>query len=521
MKILVVSLLRLGDLIQQEILIAGLREKHPHADIHLLVNGQFTQVEKIFAGKINKFFYFDREGLQRGLGEAQFNILWSFDQLQNLINQINQENYDQILNFTHTKLSAYLIGAFKAKEKKGLYQEEGRFRGLDSPWLRYFNERFSGNSPCLFNYVELLGKSFQIPLKEMAGDEDRKNRREKVILFQCLTSDTKKNWGLDRFLALKSEIETNLADYKVKILGAPFEKETLLKKFKSEDLIICDMQEARAHLKSASLLVTGDTSIKHLAAQLGTPLVEIAIGSSDIRKTGAYSRNAVQLTSQVACAPCTHSAACPQKSHLCAEDVRVDQVFAGVWDQLAREKTQIRLDQSYLDKIVWTHHLDGTQASLVTTVEIVQLIKTHRSPVLNQWQAKTTELEESLLRFRQALPLKKDLEGRTALTAIEVSTIVAVAQDIVRTKKDPSGFFQSALDTLMAKHIDASHFLQQMNTALQEVQSLLDLRNSIISALRTVSQEGQVYAKGIGKLSGVSFEETRKRLPGDLENADL
>ncbi len=57
MKILVLSLLRLGDIIQQEPLLRALRAKHPEAQIHLLVNRQFAQVEKLMQGLVDRYIH--------------------------------------------------------------------------------------------------------------------------------------------------------------------------------------------------------------------------------------------------------------------------------------------------------------------------------------------------------------------------------------------------------------------------------------------------------------------------------
>ncbi|MEN0060386.1 MAG: lipopolysaccharide heptosyltransferase-I, partial [Bdellovibrio sp.] len=68
MKILVLSLLRLGDIIQQGPLLRGLRQKYPQAQLHVLAHSQFSQAEKILEGVVDRWIYFDREAVQRGLG---------------------------------------------------------------------------------------------------------------------------------------------------------------------------------------------------------------------------------------------------------------------------------------------------------------------------------------------------------------------------------------------------------------------------------------------------------------------
>ncbi len=504
MKILIVSLLRLGDVIQQEILIEGLRKKYPQAQIDLLVNAQFSQLKDLLGSKVDNILYFDRTALQKGLGEAGYNMMWSYQKLDQLIQDLNQRAYDQVINFTHNKLSAYLIGTLSVPEKLGLHQVDGRFAGLDNPWIKYFNERFSGTSQCLFNYVELLAGSFQIPIPAptVGVVPDKKNKK---IYFQCLTSEQRKNWGLDNFLNLKNEINKSLADYQVKILAAPFEKSELLTKFSEEDLMVCNMIEAQDILKSAALLVTCDTSIKHLAARLGVPMVELALGGSDLQKTGAFAENVVRLKGDTAA----------------GEEITVDKVFAAVWDQLAQEKRPLKLDQNYLDRLIWRAHLNQQQTSLTDLVDLAGVIKTRSPGVLAAWQKKTEELSSVLLQFHQVLPTLAGLGTRTSLEAHEVSRIVAVAQNLVREKIDSSGYFQRALEVLLGKHRDGQHFIEQMNTALQETQELLLQRAETVTSLQALTQEGNVYAKGFGQLSGVSFEETRRKISGSIENTDL
>lgn len=519
MKILVVSLLRLGDIIQQEPLLRGLREKYPEAEIHLLLNKQFASIEKVLAGVVDRYFSFDRESLQKGLGEAEFNIMWSYDQLATLVSQLNEQKYDQILNFTHNKLSAYLIGAIEATNKKGLYQEQGQFHGLENRWLRYFNDRFSGTNKSLFHYVELLGSSFDIPLQladlQKVGSQKKKS---KLILFQCLTSDTKKNWGLENFQQLKRIIERALVDYQVKILGAAFEREQLSQFFSEKDLLICDLAQAQAHLQEATLLVTGDTSIKHLAAQSGVSIVEIAIGSSDAMKTAAYSKDSQILSSSVPCAPCHHSQACSQKSHLCAEDVDVEKVFATVWDQLSGEEIKKIFTTHDLDRLVWTQYLDVKKAIQIKAAPMPVfadkdfLITSHQKTKLFK-----TWLEQA----EKALPSRESLLAKKVVSANEWAGLILLGQDILRSKQDEAGYFQNFLESLTGRFAHSVQIYDRIYQSLSEARELTEIRVKLIRYLETSLVEGSYYAAGIGQLSIGGFEETRASLSRTDESTSL
>ncbi|WP_374001254.1 glycosyltransferase family 9 protein [Bdellovibrio bacteriovorus] len=520
MKILVLSLLRLGDIIQQEPLLRALREKYPEAQIHLLVNRQFAQVEKLMHGLVDRYIHFDREMIQRGLGESGFNIMWSFTQVQELVNSLNAERYDLALNFTHNKLSGYLLGALEVPQKKGLYHAEGRFRGLDNRWIRYFNERFSGSQKSLFHYVELLGSSFDLPVQPQAKGEKKRSKR---ILFQCLTSNEKKNWGLEHFAQLKRTIEVSLVDYKVQILGASFEKETLLQAFAEKDLLICDLNEARRHLQESALLVTGDTSIKHLAAQLGTPIVELVLGSSDATKTGAFVQGARILTTQVPCAPCGYSSACSQPSHLCAQDISVEKVFESIWDELSDEKLHMQQFGESLEKATWKTYLDQGKTSLLTVMQglLLEQPKKGSGEILSHFAERTALYQQWQQRIEAALPSRELMSQKQSVQASEMADLVLVAQEIVRSKKDEAGYFQGFVEALIARYTQPVQIVDRVQTALQEQGELLTIRENIYRHLQSLSREGAYYAKGIGQLPISGFEEAGKSIQRNPENAEL
>lgn len=325
MIVLGISLLRLGDLILQRPLIEGLRKKHPQSEIHLLVNKQFAQVEFLFDGLVDKFIYFDRESLQKSCGEKEYNIFWGFHQLKSLVSGINQTSYDCVYNFTHNKLTAHLAGLIQAQRRLGIYSVQGRFYGLTTPWIQFFNNFFGRPEATGFHYTELLARALDIPLSQGAIQWRRPTGR-RTVLIQPLTSDIKKNWNLQKYQSLVASLEKNTV-FEVRVLGAPFEKEILEKVFTEKNLYICNFQEAAAAVQEAALLVTGDTSIKHLAALYDVPILELSLGSSQPLQVGAYSNNAVILQTRVACGPCPHSQGCSQAQHLCGVGLSLEPVY--------------------------------------------------------------------------------------------------------------------------------------------------------------------------------------------------
>lgn len=396
MIVLGISLLRLGDLILQRPLIEGLRKKHPQSEIHLLVNKQFSQIEFLYEGLVDRFIYFDRETLQKSCGEKEYNILWGFRQLKNLVEELNQNSYGAVYNFTHNRLTAHIAGLIQTTERVGIYSAHGQFYGLTNPWIQFFNSYFGRPEATGFHYTELLARALDIPLQQ-APIKWRRPHLLKTVFIQPLTSDPKKNWSLKKYkdLAVRIRQETS---YQVKILGAPFEKETLKGIFDEKELYICGFDEAAKFLQEAALLITGDTSIKHLAALYDVPILELSLGSSQPLQVGAYSNNAIILQSRVACGPCPHSQPCSQRTHACGESMNLEPVF---------EAARILLN---LDKKEWRNFGQKHPELNILSTEIrnlmgwtVQCLSLGQKNQFERIMQKKTMIVEELSRRHQAV----------------------------------------------------------------------------------------------------------------------
>ncbi len=343
-KILVISLLRLGDIIMSTPVLRGLREQNPNADIHLLINGQFQQISDLIP-YVDKVVSFDRNAIQTGLGEADRSLFESYERLNELIEQLDSENYTQVINMTQNRLSGYLLSALKCGEKLGLILGTDGFANFNSPWFRYMNAQADSEGETVFHYTDVFrfalgldGHAYPPSLVETeAGSAEAQSilngTTKPYLLVQPLTSDVKKDWGLDRFSESISLIADAQPDLKFFVLGAPNEKErlepmvaNLQKSGVDAELAICSLAAAFSLLKTSKALLTGDTSIKHLACAARTKIVELSLGSSDYHRTGAYLQGTVILQAKELCAPCPHSKACHRDHHACASRIKPEAV---------------------------------------------------------------------------------------------------------------------------------------------------------------------------------------------------
>lgn len=320
MKRLFISLLRVGDLILQKPLIESAGQG---GEIHILMNDEFKQAQLLYP--LWKFHFFPRQELQLLINRPDTSILAPFENLRNFVHSLNQIHFDEVINCTHNRVSAYLMGQIHATKKRGLIFEAAKFKPFENSWQTFFNSTFSENRRSEVHYLTALAKSLDIEVPRIPIIEDR--RHYNTVYLQVLTSDEKKNWSLTNWQTLLVRLRKMRPEWNIRVLCASFEVKTVEKFFSEDEIEVANLVQAREKLKQARLLISGDTSIAHLAAEVRTPTIVLSLGSSDYSKTMPWCHGNWVLTAEVACSPCPHSSKCTQPTHLCGESLRVSSVL--------------------------------------------------------------------------------------------------------------------------------------------------------------------------------------------------
>ncbi len=338
MRILVVSLLRLGDLLMSAPVLAQLKKQYPDAKIDVLINPQARAALGLIDG-INVAHIFDRDLLQEGLMDAQRPILESFFRLDRLVHRLNGLNYDLLINLTHNRLSGWLCGAIQAEEKMGLWFDERSKAQFHSAWFKYLNDNADLRGVDTFHFVDvfrfgigLAGQRTQVSwVSHKEGQEEAERHLSgmgRFIAIQPFTSEEKKEWPASSWVECAKILKKEDSSMGLVILAAPNEagRAQELGQLMAEAGVevrsaVCSLTSVPYILNRASVLITGDTSIKHIAASCSCKVVELSLGSSDWKRTGVYKEGAYILQPKLECAPCSHSAECHKPSHLCAEQL--------------------------------------------------------------------------------------------------------------------------------------------------------------------------------------------------------
>jgi ADP-heptose:LPS heptosyltransferase len=359
-NILVVSILRLGDVLLCAPAIAGVRKKYPEANIHILINKNSRSVTSLLPG-IKEVYEIDRDGLQDSLVTRDRSFIEPYDRIHGLTELINSKRFDLVLNLTHTRMSGWLMNLIDAKKKLGLEMQADGRPVFGSPWFQFLNDGGSQQSEHSFHYSDIYayGCGVRSPERRMELQETEKGRGEadrllmniqQLICVQAFTSDAKKTWPIQKWkrtIELIADVEREAS---FGILCSPTEVESafaLVKQLKAKlidaHVLQCSLEGAHSILKRSRLLITGDTSIKHIGAGSGVPIVEVSVGSSSFERTGAYTDQVVILQAKQECAPCVHSGTCPYPSPACHDKISAEAVALAAQTVLHRRWQDLKI----------------------------------------------------------------------------------------------------------------------------------------------------------------------------------
>ncbi len=300
MKRLAVSLLRLGDILMLVPALQSLKVIHPDDELHLLINENFKHIEPLLPF-IDKIHFFPREVLQQDLSDSDTPILAAFDKLDHFLEDLNRNNYQEVINFTHNTLSACVSSLIKADRRVGLQVDAQDQLMIQGNWFQILNQPAS-KMPWHFSevYLKAVGEEgYRPPI--FPGENQRAESR---LLLQPFTSEDRKFWSPDNWRKYLGPILKDNIFKQCEVLAAPFEKEKAERFIQEINLqnhsigiYCCHLEEALVRIRQSQLLITVDTSIKHLAAGTRISIIELALGGSRAEHTGAFRDNVLVLSS--------------------------------------------------------------------------------------------------------------------------------------------------------------------------------------------------------------------------------
>lgn len=311
MKTMFISLLRMGDLLMHLEVVKAYSKQYPEDEIYILANEEFSEVARLVPERIS-FLFFPRQELQKQIVDRSYHFRFAYEHVSDLISNWNQIRFDQVINLTHNRPSAYIAGMIHASVKQGLRFESVFIGHEDNVWWSYLNHQFASQTTSQYSYKDILKSALSI-------------RDKKRILIHPFSNDVKKNWSLVNFLEVARVLSRRDDVGSVEFIGTnkDFQKHPQV----ADEFPICAVSflQLREELMWCDGLLAVDSSVKHLALSLGCPLVEVAVGSASPSKYAGSEQST--LAAKTSCFPCSYSKPCPHSMPICHEDISINDLI--------------------------------------------------------------------------------------------------------------------------------------------------------------------------------------------------
>ena len=347
-NILVLTLTRLGDLIQGTPLISGLRAKYPDAKITQMVSTDFAEfaeriphVDETIVLNLRQF---------KGKEEDRQRTLWVdvFQYLEQFMDEVKSRKFDLVVNLSHSKLSAFMNLYLNPKRTIGFACNKEGDRMSLHPWMQYFGIEPFNRAYNPFNLVEIFARCGDMdPAGETVRIETRPDDSASIagllaeqgirsddflIGVQAGSSLEGRRWPAHYFAELIDSLTAELGA-KIILFGVAGEselagkiKDSVKNKMQVVDLTgKTNITQLTAMLPKCQYLVTNDTGTMHIAAALGVKIVGLFFAHAHPYETGPYAPGHLIFQSRIACAPCSYGVAC--NNIICIHSVQPKHVF--------------------------------------------------------------------------------------------------------------------------------------------------------------------------------------------------
>jgi lipopolysaccharide heptosyltransferase II len=352
-NILILSMTRMGDMIQTTPLIKGLKEKYPNSKITLLVTSDFASAVPLIPNVDDSIVLDFKQFIINKDWEDQ-SWIKVFRYLEESLEDIKRRNYDLLVNLSHSKFSALMVGYLSIKNVIGFHCNEFGDRMTGHPWMQYFGVEVFNRIYNEFNLVEIFsgsagvdvkGRSIEVvrPQIQSSLDAFLPQQDEDVLIgFQVGSSLEGRRWSAQSFANLADMLIEN-ANARIVIFGVQSESEVaeeVISRTKNKDQISnlagkTNLSELGLLLEKCEYLVTNDTGTMHLAAAMGTKIVALFFAHAHPYETAPFSPGHIIFQAGISCAPCSYGVHC--NNIVCVDKVRPQHLSSAIENHI---KTQ-------------------------------------------------------------------------------------------------------------------------------------------------------------------------------------
>jgi ADP-heptose:LPS heptosyltransferase len=313
--ICIVQLTRAGDIIQTCQAVHAAKIEHPELNFVLVARKTYLEgLEFLTEQLFEKVHALDTADIFKkdNLIEAKKNI-------SNFTQEVNQHDFDLVVNLSYSNASAYLCSLIKSNNKAGIVMNRQNRIEVTDTWSQFVYATILNGKYCPFNLVDIFKNV--IGVKAVTNVFPINDEPKAQIVIHPFASQKKKSWGHSKWVEVIYQLVKNNKELDIVIVGAPNEREdsekitnsTVLQKFGNRIINTVGkttIEQTFLLTRESKLFIGHDSLVSHLAALSSVPSVIISLGIVKPYETTPYSDSVINLTPNIGCFPCNLSTEC-------------------------------------------------------------------------------------------------------------------------------------------------------------------------------------------------------------------
>jgi ADP-heptose:LPS heptosyltransferase len=314
-NIALIQLTRIGDILQAYQVIKQAKLEHPNLNFTLIGRKKFTGGLRFLLDSVCENII---EIDTKSFFEKEASFKSALSELHDLIDEINQTEFDLVVNLTFNKSSSYLTSLINGKMKMGLHRNNLGQVAINDKWSQYIYATVMSGNQNPFNLVEIYRNIIGVKNHTI---EEKTDNKENLIVIHPFASQVKKRWGSSKWTEVIYKVLKDNPDFQLDVVGGKediYEAEKLkgapaLSNFQNRINFKVgnhSIEDTYNRLKIAKVFVGHDSMVSHLAMIAGTPTVTISLGIVRPAETTPYGLNAYNIVPKTKCFPCNIETSC-------------------------------------------------------------------------------------------------------------------------------------------------------------------------------------------------------------------
>ncbi len=459
-KVLIISLSKKEEFIQQLPLMKSLRKNNAGQAVHLLTFKDLKDVESILEGVVDYIHYIDSQRISQNIGSSQ-----GTGDIKNLaqgiVSDLKSIQFTDVYNFSLDPVSAYVAGMIPAAKIQGIRVKNGNSLEIGNRWLEYLTTHFESGSATTLGYSEVICKAFQIKNGYMkSSDLLARKRRICLSLWGNNFSDVS---FVKQSKQLIQELVGVLGTYEVKVIVSPQYRELAMRFFKNAQILQGSMKDARDCIAESQLVLCADQISQYIAEQAGTPILMV---TKEVHESAVF--NDVMSTWNLLSGEKRNQ-----------NETLSDSFEKNVWRLYLNHTSEVNLD---IPSPTIAYDFGGANF-----MSLAKLAKDKQEEL---------EVQKSYVALLNAAFKNLNQVSDKKVYKSDFKELALLAQSILKSKNDPSDYFRGFYLSFKNRYQSSAQGVSQLREQVSKVEDLLAVKQSLIKKVEILSQKGSLYAKG-------------------------